>query len=500
MAMTNRNNIKRDGFIFSTIEDIVPQEHLVRKLENCIDFRFLYPKVKHLYSEIGRPSIDPVVLFKMILINIIFGIGSMRKTCKEIEVNLAYRWFLGMDMQEKVPNYSTWSQNYIRRYSQSGIFEEVFDEIIRQARSYDFIDTETVFGDSTHQKANANKNKSHNEEVVILRKHYEEELLKEINDDRELCGKKPYDSTITKEIVFDEETGEAIEIESTKRIKVSNTDSESGNYHKGEKEKCFAYSHQTFCDKNGFVLSVTTVPGNIHDSSSFFDAYNTLNDKYKDEILNVCLDSGYKTPAICKTIIDNNQIPYLPYKRPMTKEGFFKKYEYIYDEDYDVYLCPNNEELSYVTTTRKGYRQYKSDPTKCETCPLLEQCTKSKNHTKLIQRHVWESYIEQAEEIRHTTGFKEIYKQRKETIERTFGDCKENHGLRYTRLRGLQKNQDNAWLIFLCHNLKKMGLWRWKYRENRSAFRSILDCFNEITENMKKVASQSIGLATLSTV
>ena len=91
MAMTNRANIKRDGLIMSTLDDLVPQDHLVRTLETTIDWKFIYPLVKSLYSNFGRRSIDPVVLFKMIFINYTFGINSMRKTCEEIKVNIAYR-------------------------------------------------------------------------------------------------------------------------------------------------------------------------------------------------------------------------------------------------------------------------------------------------------------------------------------------------------------------------------------------------------------------------
>ncbi len=98
MAMTKRNNAKEFGFLLGTIEEYVPYNHLVRKLEDAIDWNFVYGKVKSLYSEFGRPSIDPVILFKMIFINYSFGINSMRKTCEEIKVNLAFRWFLGISL------------------------------------------------------------------------------------------------------------------------------------------------------------------------------------------------------------------------------------------------------------------------------------------------------------------------------------------------------------------------------------------------------------------
>lgn len=371
--MTNRNNSKLDGIIYYTLDELVPQDHLVRKLEDALDFRFIYPKVQHLYSRHGRPSIDPVVLFKMLILNIVFGINSMRRTCSEIEVNLAYRWFLGLSIDEKIPNFSTWSQNYIRRYKDSSIFQEIFMEILEQAVDYGFVDFTTVFGDSTHQKANANKRKNVKKEVEIIKKKYEDDLLTEINEDREYIGKSLYDSIEPSEYVYDEETGKEVQKASTKVITESTTDPESGCFRKGEKEKCFAYSHQTFCDKNSFVLTVKTVPGNVHDSVSFFDAYDELkNGKYGDQIKNISLDAGYMVPAICKTIIDDNRVPYMPYKRPMTKKEFFKKYEYVYDEEYDCYLCPNNKVLMYSTTTRNGYREYKSNPKECKACPLRD--------------------------------------------------------------------------------------------------------------------------------
>ena len=117
----------------------------------------------------------------------------------------------------------------------------------------------------------------------------------------------------------------------------------------------------------------------------------------------------------------------MPYKCPMTKKGFFKKYEYVYDEYYDCYICPNNQVLSYRTTNRDGYREYKSSGTVCENCPYLEQCTQSKDHVKVVTRHIWEPYLETCEDIRHTLGMKELYSQRKETIERVFASAKENH-------------------------------------------------------------------------
>lgn len=192
MSMTKKDaKTKNNSFLFCTIEDLVPNDHLVRKLESVIDWNFIYKIVEDLYSSIGRRSIDPVVLFKMVFINYIFGINSMRKTCKEIQVNLAYRWFLGLDVNDSVPNFSTYSKNYERRFKGTNAFNDIFGHILNVAMDHDFVDTSAVFGDSTHIKANANKGKYENAIVEKSTKLYQEILDKEIDEDRDLHGKKP---------------------------------------------------------------------------------------------------------------------------------------------------------------------------------------------------------------------------------------------------------------------------------------------------------------------
>lgn len=457
MVMTDRANMKYDGIIMSTLDDLVPQDHLVRTLETTIDWKFIYPLVRSLYSDFGRRSIDPVVLFKMLFINYTFGINSMRKTCEEIKVNMAYRWFLGISVYEEVPNYSTWSKNYQRRYKDSKVFDQIFNHIIRHGIDNGFIDTTTIFGDGTHRKANANTRKATDKEVEIVTKIYEKELLEEINKERIENGKKPFETLDKKEYVFDEESGEEIELKKTKHIKESTTDPECGMFHKGEKQKCFAYTHMTMCDRNGYVLFNKVAPGNTHDSVIFSEIYDELINSYEN-IKNICLDAGFNTAPICHQILSSGRKAFLPYKRPMTKKEYLKKQEYVYDEHLDIYICPNEKDLHYVTTNREGYKIYKSNSQDCKGCPFLSRCTKSKNHEKVITRHVWETDKEETNHIRYTEEWKNIYPKRKEIIERVFADAKENHGMRFTRLKGIEKNQHESLIIFSCHNLKKLGL------------------------------------------
>ena len=198
----------------------------------------------------------------------------------------------------------------------------------------------------------------------------------------------------------------------------------------------------------------TQIPGNEHDSRTFKGLY----DKLKDIGMEVCVvDAGYKTPAIAKLLIDDGIKSLFPYKAPMTKDGYFKKYEYAYDEYYDYYVCPNGKVLKYSTTNRDGYREDKSCGDECCSCPYLSQCTNSKNHVKVITRHIWEPYMEMCEDIRHTLGMKDLYSHRKETIERIFGTAKENHGFRYTQMYGRARMHMKVALTFACMNLKKLA-------------------------------------------
>ncbi|HOK32768.1 MAG TPA: transposase, partial [Limnochordia bacterium] len=133
--------------------------------------------------------------------------------------------------------------------------------------------------------------------------------------------------------------------------------------------------------------------------------------------------------------------------------------DYVYDNYYNCVICPHNQVLSYSTTNRDGYRVFKSDPAICAACPDLAKCTSSRNHQKVVIKHIWEDYIERAEDYRHTEAGKKSYELRGETIERVFADAKEKHGMRYTFHRGLARVTKWVTLKFAAMNLKKLALW-----------------------------------------
>lgn len=460
--ITEQKEKARTQIAFVCTDDLVPQDHLLRIIDKAIDWSFIYDLVRDKYSpDQGRPSIDPVTLIKIPLIQYLYGIKSMRQTIKEIEVNVAFRWFLGLELYDKVPHFSTFGKNYSRRFEGTDLFEQIFKHILEECYRFKLVDPTEVFVDATHVKARANNKKMQRRIAHQEALFYEEMLRKEIASDRAAHGKKPlkdkddddHSSGLAGGNDKFEDYTDDVPLDG-KTIKCSTTDPESGWFRKGEHKHVFAYGIETACDKNGWILDFDVNPGNEHDSRTFKGLYDKLENIGMEKCV---VDAGYKTPAIAKLLLDNGVKPVFPYKSPMTKEGFFKKYEYVYDEYNDCYICPNNQVLSYSTTNRDGYKEYKSCGHICEKCEFLSQCTASKNHVKVVNRHVWEEYMEACEDIRHTEGMKDLYSRRKETIERIFGTAKENHGFRYTQMYGKARMVMKVALTFACMNLKKLA-------------------------------------------
>ena len=136
------------------MEDVIPQNHLLRKIKEAIDFYFIYDDAESYYSKIGRPSIDPVCLMKMLLVGYLYGIRSERRLEEEITLNMAYRWFCGFDLMDKIPDHSTFSQNRRRRFTDSTIFREIFNRIVKECIEIGIVSGETATSDGSFIPAN----------------------------------------------------------------------------------------------------------------------------------------------------------------------------------------------------------------------------------------------------------------------------------------------------------------------------------------------------------
>lgn len=429
MKMITINKNIQSEILMTTMEEIVPQNSLFRKIDKYIDFTFIYDEVKDLYCQNnGRPSIDPVVLFKIVFIQALDGIKSMRKTCEKIKVDAEYRWFLGIPFGQDTPHFSTFSKNYERRFAGTKVFENIFINIVNQAMKYNLIDGETFYTDSTHKKANANKNNYVDmiEEIVKERREWLEE---EINEERIKQGKKPFKFEDKKE---------------EKHIKVSKTDKESGYYHRDNKEKGFMYlDHRTVDDKCNIIVDCYVTKGNIHDSEPFISRAEYIKKTFGFNIKNYAVDSGYLTLDIKKYFIENNIFAVFGYRRYGSPESRKEKAKYEYIKDLDVYMEKETGEILEYSglIDKNGYKKYQN----------LDK-------SKKILRHIHEEWNELFRENRISEKGKKLYQQRKEHVERSFADSKQNHGYRYAMYKGIEKNQNYTWLICAAQNMKNIAI------------------------------------------
>jgi IS5 family transposase len=382
----------------------------------------------------------------MLFIGYLFGVRSERQLVREIEVNLAYRWFLGLRLTDKVADASTLSQNRRRRFAGTDIEQDIFDAIVEQAVRHGLIGGRVFYSDSTHLKASANKNKFAIHQVEQKPVHYLAELNAAVEEDRQAHGKKPLPPA------------DADEPPSLKETKVSPVDPDAGYMVRDGKPTGFFYlDHRTVDGVHSLITDTHVTAANVHDSGPYLGRLDRMRERFGFEVAVAGLDAGYFTPPICKGLIERDIYGVIGYRRPNHKDGYFHKRAYEYDAQRDGYVCPNGEFLCYRTTNRIGYREYASQASQCTSCPSKRQCTQSRNGVKIVTRHVWQHYKESVDAHRLTDKGKALYKRRKETVERSFADAKQLHGHRYARFRGLAKVKAQALLAAACQNMKKMA-------------------------------------------
>lgn len=454
--MENWKKDSRKVPVIVDIDALVPKDHLLRKIEKVMDYEWLYERLDPYYChENGRPGTDPVVLIKMVLIQHLFGIPSLRQTYREIQVNVAYRWFLGYSLLDEIPHFATVSYAFCKRFP-SELSEEIFAHILNKALNNRMVDPSEIFIDGTHIKASANKKKYQKEQVAKTAKIYQEQLSKEVAAEREALGRKT-----NKKDDDDDGTPGGGSIEEMTERTTSTTDPDSGLFVKGEHEKQFAYEAHTACDRKGFILGVHVTAGNVHDSVAWDSLYDKVTERFP-EVKYVTMDAAYKTPWIAKKILDDNRIPILPYTRKNGAKDRYRPWNYIYDPVTDSFTCPQGKTLRHTTTTKEGKRIYRSTPKECRGCPCCEKCGANAKGQKVLQTHIWQEYLDLVEQIRKTEVWQDIYARRKETIERAFADAKEKHGMRYTHHRGLARVTSWVRLKFAAMNLKKLAIWSCK--------------------------------------
>ena len=443
--MLSKKLNERKLFYDFNIENYIPEDHILRLIKKYIDFSFIYKKVKHLYSHTGKPSIDPIVLFKIILIGYLFNIKSERQLEKDIQVNLAYRWFIDYDIDEKIPDHSVISQTRRRKFCNSNIFQDIFDEIVIQCINKGFIQGSTIITDSTHIKANASI-----------------KSLKRIRQIREFC--KKYIKGLDKYIIVEKNK---ITNNKTKKKKFSNkthrskSDPDCRLMNRTGKPFGLHYLEHRSVDLSGFITDVFITAGNLNDSEPYIDRLLRQKRALGLKIKNVVADKGYSKYDIYKKLTDLKINAFIPTQEHIsTRKNEFSLKDFKYIESDDMYECPEGKYLlrkkaRYVSEEKNAI--YKGNKEDCINCKSRLKCTQIKGLSpRIILRHKHQKYFDYQLSKLNTAKWKKLLQKRRYIIEGSFGDAKMNHGLNRAKYRGIKKVQEQSFMTAITQNIKKM--------------------------------------------
>ena len=447
----NRKTQQQSEYEIVLLEDLVPQDHFLRKVEAAVDFSFIHNMCKDLYClDNGRPAIDPEVLFKMLLLGYLYGIKSEIKLAQAVNENIAFKWFLGLKLTEKGPDHATISANRVRRFRDNNTAEQVFDEILRQCIAKGLVGGAILYTDSTHIKAKANKHRKSLVTVEVSPKEYMEELDEQIDQDREILKKKPFERDDNDPDPPDGDKG------TTTRM-VSLTDPDSGQQTRDGKPDGFHYSeHRTVDSKNNVIVNVHVEPANVNDITPVPRILEEVEHRLGRLPKYMGFDAGYNSAWIAHLLEKNGIRAVIGYRRHTHKEAVFGKYRFRYEPYFDAYTCPEGKHLYWKTTNRYGYREYWSNSKECANCPRRSECISEKAKRRLVTRHVWQDALEEVNWFTKTTIGKRIYSWRKQTIERSFAEAKENHGLRFARMLGIKNMREQCFLTAAAQNIKRL--------------------------------------------
>ncbi len=441
--MLKRSESKQMKMSFVTLEELMPQEHFLRDLDKFVDFDFIYDNVADLYSNTGRPSIDPVVMIKMLLIGYIYGIDSERKLEQELTVNIAYRWFLGIDFDERVPDHSTISQLRHRKFDGTTVFRDVFDEIVRKCIEAGLIDGKLLLTDSTHIRANARNDLREVIEVPDTPTEYMQKLDREAYELGLIKEPVEYDTAKTKEV--------------TKSI----TDPECGLMKRPGKPIGFHYlDHQTCDSKYGIITDVFVTAGNVHDSTPHTARLKYQIDKFDLKTEAICADASYDSGEVYDSMLKLNIKTFIPERSRSGTPNYESEFDpknFTYCETEDKIICPAGNELTFSTYRKKDRRKrYSAGKSDCKECPHKNPCIGNSKNPRNVDRSLHEEARSVQRKNLNSPEYNAAMRLRQIWCEGNFSHQKERHNLRRTRKRGIERVTEQCLLSACALNLKRL--------------------------------------------
>ena len=433
-------------FYLFNLEDRIPAGHLLRRINPVVAgvLADLREKLAPFYSEIGRPSIDPELMIRMLIVGYCYGIRFERRLCEEVELHLAYRWFCRLDLEDKVPDHSTFSVNRHGRFRDSDLLRHVFEAVVRACMDAGLVKGEGFAVDASVIEADASR--------------YRGKAPDEI--DWSLPERQTRAVAEFLGALDDEDTDANRKLPKV----ISPVDPCSAWTAKANKRVQFGYGLNYLIDiENAVIVDVEATPARTYDEVA---ATKTMIERTDEQLglkpKRLIADTAYGTGKFLGWLIDAEITPHIPvWDKSQRDDGTFSRADFKFDHEHDVYVCPADKLLATTGRVHDGRTVlYRARTRDCGPCPLKPRCCPNLPLRK-VPRDVHEDARDQARALMGTPEYERSRDERKK-VEMRFAHLKTHHRFERMRLRGLSGARDEFHLAAIVQNLKTLAnrLWR----------------------------------------
>ena len=459
-----------------SVEDLVPPDHFYRHLDGSLDLSFVRDLVADCYSPIGRPSIDPVVFFRLQLCMFFEGIRSERQLMRHAADRLSIRWYLGYDLTESLPDHSTLTR--IRQRYGLDVFRRFFDAVVERCAEAGLVWGQELYFDATKVEANASLDsvkprfavEAHLRDLFEEVPHQPAEVavlpdpLPVPVSEFELEGLARSNGERHDWIAEDGRQDREATVGSYRRVadyKASSTDPDASLMQRRHGVHLGYHTHYVVDGgKSRIILQALVTPSEVMENMPMLDLLWRVQFRWKLRPHQVTGDMTYGTLDNIVAIEDAGIRAYLPLADYTERTPYYGKDHFQYDAQSDRYVCPRGEALRfhhYVHTER--VKKYQANAATCNACPLKPECTASPKGRQL-RRSFDEHYLERVRDYHETEPYKKAIRKRAVWVEPLFGEGKQWHGLGRFRLRRLRRVNIEAQLVATGQNLKRLLSWR----------------------------------------
>ena len=424
-------------FYYFRLEEQIPTDHLLRMIDGHVDFSFVREQLKDFYSPTGRPSIDPEVLLRLLLVGYLYGITSERRLVDEVRMHLAYRWFTRLSFDQEIPDHSTFSKNRHGRFRQSGVFREVFEEIVRLCLQAGLVEGRNLAVDGTLIQANASEQSRVPREQLVEAAQVSRTVREYLTElERQNPVGDPEERPMAQE-------------------KVSVTDPDAAWAIKGGPATLAYYDNYLIDTHSRVILAVEATPARFRQETIAARRMLGRMEKLGLHPDSVTADKAYGSGEFLAWLLARDIQPHIPVidRRHQTR-GRFTRDAFRYEPQENAYYCPEGKPLHYRGQRRsnQGYL-YRATEAQCQGCPQKKFCTRGPYRRLFVH---WEEPARQTvRALAGTPAYKQSQRARYK-VEALFAELKQQMRLRRVRLRRTWNVAEQFLLAATAQNLKRM--------------------------------------------